>query len=115
MEVKAKLKGIWIGARKGRLVADLIRNRPCSDALNILQACPKGAARPIEKLLRSALANAEEQNARHSAGIDLDNLFVKTIFVDEGARNGRSRASAQGRAAGISESPSHISLGVEER
>ena len=72
MEVRAKLKGTWMAASKGRLVADLIRSRPCGEALSIVQACPKRAARPMEKLLRSALANAEEQNARHSAGIDLD-------------------------------------------
>ncbi|MCP4003801.1 MAG: 50S ribosomal protein L22 [bacterium] len=115
MEVKAKLRKISMGARKGRLVADLIRNRPAAEALGILQACDKRAARPIEKLLRSALANAEEHNARHSAGIDLDNLYVKTVTVDEGTRNWRIRPRAQGRAAWINKATSHIALVLDER
>ncbi len=104
-----------MAARKGRLVADLIRNRPCAEALNILQGCDKRAARPMEKLLRSALANAEEQNARHQAGIDLDNLYVKTATVDEGARSWRIRPRAQGRAAWINKASSHFLLVLDER
>ena len=115
MEVTAKLRNLKMGCRKGRYVADMIRTRPVPEALNILQGCPRAAARPIEKLLRSALANAEEQNARHSAGIDLDNLYVKTIYVDEGSRNWRIRPRAQGRAAWINKATSHISLVLDER
>ena len=69
MEVRARLKGYRMGARKGRAIADQIRNKSCAEALDILRTSPREAGRPMEKLLRSALANAEEQNARHSAGI----------------------------------------------
>ena len=115
MEVSARLKNYRMGARKGRLVADLIRNRPASEALEILSACEKRAAVPISKLLRSALANAEEQNARHSAGIDLDNLYVKQICVDEGPRMWRIRPRAQGRAYWVNKGTSHVTLVLDER
>ena len=115
MEVRARLRGYRMGARKGRLVVDQIRNKSCADALGILKNSPRGAARPIEKLVRSALANAEEQNARHSAGIDLDNLYIKTITVDEGVRNWRIRPRAQSRAAWINKATSHVTVILDER
>ena len=115
MAVEVKLRNIRMSARKGRLVADLIRSRRCEDALSILQQCPRRAARPIEKLIRSALANAQEQNARHQAGIDLDNLFVQTIHVDEGPRMWRIRPRAMGRANWINKASSHVRVVLEER
>jgi large subunit ribosomal protein L22 len=115
MEVQAKLRNYRMGARKGRLVADLIRNRPASQALDILATCRRHAARPIEKLLRSALANAEEKNARHSAGIDVDNLYVKRIAIEEGPRLWRISPRAQGRAYWIAKPTSHIKLVLDER
>jgi large subunit ribosomal protein L22 len=104
-----------MGPRKGRLVADLIRNRPASQALDILGACPRRAAQPIAKLLRSALANAQEHNSRHSAGIDIDNLYVKRILVEEGPRLWRISARAQGRAYWIAKPTSHVTLVLDER
>ncbi len=115
MEVRAHLRGYRMGARKGRMVADQIRRKSCADALAILANSRRRAARPIEKLLRSALANADEQNARHSAGIDLDNLFIKTITVDEGPRNWRIRPRAQSRAAWINKATSHVTVVLDER
>ena len=115
MEVRAKLRGVRFGPRKGRLVAGLIRKKPASRALEILEACEKSAARPIAKVLRSALANAVEHNARHQAGIDLDNLFVKRVLVDEGPRGWRIRPRAQGRANWIKKSTSHVTVVLEER
>jgi large subunit ribosomal protein L22 len=115
MEVRAKLRNYRMGARKGRLVADLIRNLPASQALDVLGACPRRAARPIEKLLRSALANAQEHNARHSARIDVDNLYVKHIAVEEGPRLWRISARAQGRAYWINKPTSHVKLVLDER
>jgi len=106
---------VRFGPRKGRLVADLIRKKPASRALEILEACEKSAARPIAKVLRSALANAVEHNARHQAGIDLDNLFVKRVLVDEGPRGWRIRPRAQGRANWIKKSTSHVTVVLEER
>jgi large subunit ribosomal protein L22 len=115
MQVRAKLRNYRMGPRKGRLVADMIRRKPCAEALSILAASPKRAAKPIEKLLRSALANAQEQNARHSAGIDLDNLIVHTITVDEGSRMWRIRARAQGRAYWVNKPMSHVTVVLAER
>ena len=115
MEVRAKLSGVRFGPQKGRLVADLIRSKPASRALEILDSCEKSAARPIAKLLRSALANAVEHNARHQAGIDLDNLFVKRVTVDEGPRGWRIRPRAQGRANWIKKGSSHVTVVLEER
>ncbi len=115
MDVRATLQNIHMGPRKGRRVVDLVRSKSCAEAINILQACPVGAARPIEKLIRSALANAQEHNARHQAGLDLDNLYVKTITVDEGPRMWRMRARAMGRGAWINKATSHVSVILAER
>ncbi len=115
MEIQARLRGYRMGARKGRAVADQIRKKPCEEALDILRYSPREAGRPIEKLLRSALANAEEQNSRHGAGIDLDNLYIKVITVDEGPRSWRIRPRAQGRAAWINKASSHITVILDER
>ena len=115
MEVQARLRHYRMTARKGRMVADLVRGRNCEEALSILRGCDRAAARPIEKLVRSALANAEEQNARKQAGIDLDNLYVKRIWVDEGPRMWRIRPRAHGRASWINKSLSHTTVVLDER
>jgi len=115
MEVRAKLRGVRFTPQKGRLVAGLIRAKSASRALEILQGCEKSAARPIEKLLRSALANAVEHNSRHQAGIDLDNLYVKRIVVDEGPRFWKIRPRAQGRAAWIKKGTSQVTVVLDER
>ncbi len=115
MEVTAKLSGAKMGTRKGRQVADLVRHKSAAEALAILQGCPRGPARPIAKLLRSALANAEEKNARQSAGLDVDNLYVKRISVDQGPHNWRMRPRAMGRAFWIKKVSSHVTLVLDER
>ena len=115
MELRVRLKGLRMAARKGRLVADLVRRKSCSEAIDVLAASPKSVARPIEKLIRSALANAQEQNERHQAGLDLDNLYVKSITVDEGPRNWRIRSRAMGRAAWINRATSHVTVVLAER
>jgi large subunit ribosomal protein L22 len=115
MEVRAKVRGVRFTPQKGRLVAGLIREKSASRALEILQGCEKSAAGPIEKLLRSALANAVEHNSRHAAGIDLDNLYVKKIVVDEGPRSWRIRPRAQGRAPWVKKGTSHVTVVLDER
>lgn len=115
MEVRARLRHLRMGPRKGRSVADLVRGKACEDALTILRSCDKGAARPLEKLIRSALANAQEQNARSQAGIDLDNLYVKYVAVDEGPRSWRLRPRAHGRAAWINKAGCHMTVVLDER
>ena len=115
MEVSARLQNAKMGTRKGRQVADLVRNRACDEALAILQGCPRGPARPIEKLIRSALANAEEKNARQQAGLDIDNMYVKRITVDQGPHNWRIRPRAMGRAFWVKKVSSHVTVILDER
>ena len=115
MDVRATLQNIHMGPRRGRQVADLVRSKSCAQAIDILQGCPRRAARPIEKLIRSALANAQEHNARHQAGLDLDNLYIKTITIDEGPRMWRMRARAMGRGAWIKKATSHVTVILAER
>lgn len=104
-----------MGTRKGRYVAELIRHRSCDDALGILKGCPRSAARPIEKLVRSALANAQVMNEQKSAGLDLDNLYVKRITVDQASHNWRIRPRAMGRANWIRKMSSHVTVVLDER
>jgi len=115
VEVRAVLRNAKLGARKGRYVAALVRQRSCGEALNILRACPRSAARPIEKLVRSALANAQVMNEQKSAGLDLDNLYVKRITVDQGSHNWRIRPRAMGRANWIRKMSSHVTVVLDER
>ena len=114
-KVTARLGGYRMSAQKVRLVVDQIRGRQVEDALGILATSSKRAARPLAKLVRSALANAEEKNAREKAGIDVDNLYVSRIVVDEGTSQWRVRARAQGRANWIQRRSSHVTLELEER
>lgn len=114
-KVSARLGGYRMSAQKVRLVVDQIRGRQVEDALGILAVSSKRMARPLAKLVRSALANAEEKNAREKAGIDVDNLYVSRIFVDEGTSQWRIRARAQGRANWIQRRSSHVTIELEER
>ena len=80
METKAIVRGVRLSADKGRLVADLVRGRSVAQAINILNFTQKRAAGIIKKALESAIANAE-----HNDGADIDELKVKTIYVEQGA------------------------------
>jgi large subunit ribosomal protein L22 len=115
MEIRAQLKNYRVSARKARLVADSIRGRQVEDALTLLDLSPKRFARPLAKLVRSAVANAEEKNSREKSGIDVDNLFVSRVAVDEGPSMWRIRPRAQGRATWIQRRTSHVSVVLEER
>jgi len=114
MEVKAKLRNYRVSARKARLLADEIRGKGVEDALIILELSSKRFAKPLAKLVRSALASAEEKNERDRAGIDVDNLVVDRIMVDQGSSMWRIRARAQGRAAWIQRRTSHVSIVLAE-
>jgi large subunit ribosomal protein L22 len=114
MEVKAKLMNSRISARKARLLADAIRGKRVAEALAVLDPSSKAFAKPLAKLVRSALANAEDRNNREKAGIDLDNLMVGEIFVNQGASMWRVRARAQGRAAWIQRKTSHVEVVLAE-
>jgi len=115
MEVKAALNNYRVSARKARLVADQIRGRGVEDALNLLTLSPKRVSDPIAKLLRSAVANAEQKNENQHAGIEIDNLVVARIFVDEGSSLWRIRPRAQGRASWIQKRTSNINVVLAER
>ena len=115
MEVRAKLSAMRGSARKARLVADQIRGKGVEDALVTLDFSDKRAARPMAKLLRSALANAEQKNEREKAGIDVDSLVVHTLLVDEGPSQWRISPRAQGRAYWVQKRSHHITVVLAER
>ncbi len=110
MEVKAKLSFARVGEQKARLVADLVRGKDVSDALKTLQVLNKKSAVIIKKLVESAVANADYKKT-----IDLDRLFIKTIYVDQGPVLKRFRPRAQGRATGVRKRMSHINVVLDER
>lgn len=114
MSVSARLKNYRVSPQKARLVADQIRGKGVEEALTILDLSNKRFSKPMAKLVRSALANAEEKNTRDQAGIDIDNLVVHRITVDQGASMWRIRARAQGRAAWIQKKTSHIQVVLSE-
>ena len=107
METKASLRSARLSAQKGRLVADLIRGKQVEQALNILTFSPKKGAVLIKKVLESAIANAE-----HNDGADIDELSVKTIYVEKGAVLKRFTARAKGRGDRISKQTCHIYVTV---
>jgi ribosomal protein L22 len=104
-EVRAQAKWVRTSARKARLVAEHIRGRNVRDAQAVLAFTPRAAAREMEKVLRSAVANAE---ANH--GLVGDDLVVHAAFVDEGPTLKRWRARARGRAARIRKRTCHITV-----
>src|SRR5438034_11038999 len=107
METKAILRGVRLSAQKGRLVADLIRGKKVEQALNILTFSPKKGAVIIKKVLESAIANAE-----HNDGADVDELKVKTIYVDKATNLRRFTARAKGRGNVILKQTCHIHVVV---
>ncbi len=107
MQVSAKLSFSRIAPHKARLVADQIRGKAVGRALEILTFSPKRAARTIQKVLESAIANAE-----HNEGADIDELKVANIFVTDGPTHRRFRARAKGRAMKILKRTSHITVVV---
>jgi large subunit ribosomal protein L22 len=107
METQAKLYSVRLSAQKGRLVADQIRGLPVDKALNVLAFSPKKGARIIKKVLESAIANAE-----HNDGADIDELTVKTIYIDKAETLKRTSARAKGRGNIIGKQSCHIHVVV---
>ena len=107
METRSIVRGVRLSADKGRLVADLVRGKKVGQAIDILNFTQKKAAGIIKKALESAIANAE-----HNDGADIDELKVKTIFVEQGASLKRSSARAKGRGARIVKPTAHIYITV---
>ncbi len=110
MEATATLRYLKASPQKVRLVADLVRGKKVEEALNILRFTRKGCAKDLEKLLRSAVANAEnKENAP-----DVDELVVSKIYVNEGPREKRIQPAPMGRAYGIQKRKSHVTVHVSD-
>ncbi len=110
MESSAKLTFARLSPRKTRLVVDMIRGKGVENALNILRFSPQPSANLISKLLKSAVANAEQKGVN-----DVDKMYVKSIYVNEGARLKRFLPRAMGRASRIRKPTSHIHLILAEK
>ena len=109
MEARATLKYARISPRKVKIVLDLIRNQPANKALAILQYTPKAACEPVSKLLKSAMANAENNH-----NMDAARLYVAECQVGPGPILKRIRPRAHGRAYRINKRTSHITLTLKE-
>jgi large subunit ribosomal protein L22 len=110
MEAQAVAKYLRLSPRKVRLSADLVRGKQVEEALNILSLTPKFGAKVVSKVVHSALANA-----RQNKSIDVDTLFVKTIFINQGPTLKRFRARPMGRAGRIRKRTCHVTVVLSER
>lgn len=109
MEARATAKYIRISPRKVQIVLDLIRKQPADKAMAILRHTPKAACEPLEKLLKSAMANAENNH-----NMDVNNLYVAECYAGPGPILKRIRPRAHGRAYHIYKRTSHITLVLKE-
>jgi len=110
--VRAQAKYVHVSARKARLVTDLIRGRSVPEARTILAFSKRAVAEDVEKVLRSAVANAESRPDLHWNG---DELVVLTAYVDEGPTLKRIQPRAMGRAFRIRKRSAHITIVVKQR
>ena len=110
MEARAYLKYARISPRKVQIVLDLIRNKPANVAMAILKHTPKAASEPLEKLLKSAMANAE-----HNYSMDVNNLYVSECFVCPGPTLKRIQPRDHGKAFRILKRTSHVTIAVSEK
>ena len=111
MEVKAEARYVRVSPQKARLVVDLIRGQKAGQAITILRSTNKRIAPSIEKVLRSAIANAENRNN----DIDVDTLIVTECYVNEGPRMKRIRAAPMGRAYRYQRRMAHIVVKVGDK
>jgi len=109
MEARAIARYVRISPRKVRLVIDLVRGKKVDEALAILEFTPKRAAKVVKKLIKSAVANAEQ-----NPDVDVDNLYIKRIYADHGPILKRIRPRAVGRAPMIRKRTSHITIILKE-
>ena len=110
MQATAKLMGVRISPQKAKLVVDLVRGKSVSEALEILAFTNKFAAEPIAKLVKSAAANAVNNNK-----MDESKLYIKAIYANDGPRLKRYMPRAKGSASSIIKRTSHITVVVEEK
>ncbi len=115
MEARAIAKDVRMSPRKVRLVVDLIRGRPVNEAISVLRFSKKAAAVPVDKTLRSAVANAQDKADRDGDSVDIDELVVVRAFVDGGPTLKRWKARAMGRASPRRRRTSHITVVVKAK
>jgi large subunit ribosomal protein L22 len=114
IEAQAMARHVRMSPQKVRLVVDMIRGQRAEDALQILRYAKKRAAHDIEKVLRSAIANAERKAEDAGAALDVDELYVSRCFVNEGSRWKRLRPAPMGRAFHYQKRTAHIVVAVAE-
>ncbi|MCF6289730.1 MAG: 50S ribosomal protein L22 [Desulfobacterales bacterium] len=110
MQAKAVARYIRISPQKARLIADVVRGQEVEKAINTLRFMPKKGAEILRKVIESALANAGQ-----NAAIDVDTLYVKSVYVDGGPTLKRIRPRAMGRANRILKRTSHITVVLDEQ
>ena len=110
MEVRAVLKYVRISPQKVRMVVDAVKGKPVEDGLNMLKFMPQKSAKILNKVIRSAVANADQR-----PGIDVDSLIIRTITADQGPTLKRYKARARGRGTRILKRTSHISVILAEK
>lgn len=115
MQARAIARSVGMSPRKMRLVVDLIRGRGVNEAYSILKFSKKAATTPIEKTLRSAVANATQKAEKDGAFLDVDDLVVREAYVDEGRTLKRFRPRAMGRATPILKRTSHVTIIVDRK
>jgi large subunit ribosomal protein L22 len=110
MQATATLKYLKASPQKVRLVVDLVRGKKVEEALQILRFTKKSCAKDLEKLVRSAVANAENTEA----GADVDELVVSKIYVNEGPREKRVQPAPMGRAYRVQKRKAHVTVHVSD-
>ena len=115
MEFKAQTRFVRVSPQKARLVLDLIKGQPVEEALNTLTFTKKRVAARIEKLLRSAVENANYLSTEKNVDVDLDNLYVKRAVANDGPRMKRIRPAPMGRAYRYVRRIAHIEILLAER
>ncbi len=110
MEARAIARYVRVSPQKARLVVDLIRGKDVEEALTILSLCRKSASRILTKVVKSAVANAE-----NTKNLDPDRLYIKKAYVDQGPMMKRIRPRAMGRANVIKRRTSHITVILDEK
>jgi len=110
MEIRAKARFVRISPQKIRLIMGQVRGKKVEEALNLLSFAPQRGARILKKLLDSAVANAQQ-----NADIDVDALYIATVYADEGPTLKRWRPRAQGRATRIRKRTSHLTVILGEK
>ncbi|GAB6907147.1 50S ribosomal subunit protein L22 [Desulfosarcina cetonica] len=109
MEVRATQRYVRISPQKVRMIADTIKGKPAGAVINALKFMPQKSAGIVEKIVRSAVANADQNTS-----IDVDDLVVRNLFVDQGPSLKRFKARARGRGARILKRTSHITVVLSE-